>query len=390
MKIWHVNIGNHAGAVDGVAVVANRLASDQARAGHDVRLIVAADPAHHEGIRATAGDGVALTLGATARATVQAATALLSDPTSRPDVLHLHSVFRPAHRLLAFRARRRGVPYVLSPHSGLAPVLLQRDRARKLVYGAAVERRFYRQADGVHALQTTERDDVARYSRRRRAITVIPNPVDAPLLSAPGWQPENGTAPETAAQDGEQRKRVVLLCRYDVYQKGLDRLATLAPSLPDVDFEVFGSSDKNQPEAAEALIRSAPANLRFRPPVHGEDKLRTLRDADLFLQPSRVEGLSVALAEALTLGLPCAVSTYVGESLGMGEKGSALVLADEPTIAAGQIGDLLADREALVSLASAGRKYAHKELDPATVTDHHLSHYEAVIRGRSVPDAATT
>lgn len=372
MRIWHVNIGNHAGAVDGVAVVASRLAVDQAAAGHHVRLVVAADPAHHEGIRAAAPDEVALTLGSSVRATLSTANRLLDDPATRPDVVHFHSVFRPAHRLLAFRAKRRGVPIVLSPHSGLAPVLLQRDRARKYAYGMAVERRFYRHADSVHALQTVERDDIVRYSRRPGSITVIPNPVDRTLFTAPEWQ-RSRAVPE--------RRRVVTLCRYDVYQKGLDRLASIAAALPEADFEVYGASDKNQPEAAQALIAAAPSNLRFFAPVHGDEKLRTLREADLFLQPSRVEGLSVALAEALTLGVPCGVSTYVGESLGMGQNGTALVIDDDPSTGAVQIDKLLGDHDRLVTLGLAGQEHARGEFHPATVRDRHLAHYGALLRG---------
>ena len=378
MRIWHVNIGNHAGPVDGVAVISSQLARDQARLGHDVRLVVTAAVEHHESVRAAAGDDVTLALAVEPGEARRAAAALLDDPATRPDVVHLHSVFRPAHRLLAAQARRSGVPVVLSPHSGLAPDLLARDRWRKALYGRAVERRFHRVADGVHALQLVERDDVHRYcGDADRAVEVIANPYAPELAGAPRW---------TGRSDGSGPPRLVMLSRFDVYQKGLDRMVAIADALPDVAIDVYGHSDKNAPAAAEALMAAAPPNVAFRQPVHGEDKLRILREADLFLQPSRVEGLSVALVEAMTLGVPCAVSGYVGRSLDMDRHGTALELDDAPAAAAGQIAAVLADRPRAKALGARAASYAALHFAPAKVAAAHLAHYERLAAPRRAPD----
>lgn len=402
MRIWHVNVGNHAGMVDGVAVAATQLARHQAERGHAVRLVMGADPALHEEVRAAAGPHMEVTVVDRARKALSATSRLLADPETRPDVVHLHSVFRPVHRILARRARRLDIPVVLSPHSGLAPALLRRDRLRKWVYGELVERRFYRSANGVHALQLVERHDVESYCRTARLVAIIPNPVDPALLRADPWLGSPGmrqgrnavtrgpaargaAAQGPAAADGvaeepdQPRPQVVLLCRYDVYQKGLDRLAEIARLLPEADFRVYGHADKNAPERAAALIAAAPGNLHFERPVHGEDKLRVLREADVFMQPSRVEGLSVALIEAMALGVPCAVSSYVGRSLDMERQGTALVLDDAPVRAAAQMAALLRDRSRRAELGHAARIYASYELDPDTVTSRHVAHYESLL-----------
>lgn len=377
MRIWHVNIGNHAGPVDGVAVISTQLAQDQARLGHDVRLIVTAAAEHHPAVCAAAGDTVALSLTDAPADARRLAAALLDDPATRPDVVHLHSVFRPVHRLLAGQARRLDVPVVLSPHSGLAPDLLARDRWRKAAYGLAVERRFHRVADGVHALQLVERDDVLRYcGDPERSVEVIPNPCAPSLAAAPRW---------TGRIDGAGPPRLVMLSRFDVYQKGLDRVVAMAEALPGVAFDIYGHTDKNAPAAAESLMATAPANVAFRPPVHGDDKLRVLREADLFLQPSRVEGLSVALVEAMALGVPCAVSGYVGRSLDMNRQGTALVLDDAPGAAAGQIDALLADRPRAKALGAGAASYAVRRFAPATVAAAHLAHYERLVASRRIP-----
>jgi glycosyltransferase involved in cell wall biosynthesis len=390
LSIWHVNVGNHAGMVDGVAVAATQLARHQAEHGHEVHLVVGADPAVHDQVRQAAGPHVELTLVSTPRQALKATSRMLADPEARPDVVHLHSVFRPVHRIVAARARRLGIPVVLSPHCGLAPDLLRRDRLRKWLYGELVERRFFRSVNGVHALQLVERHDVESYCRTARLVAIIPNPVDPALVQAEPWHGLRDGIDGAAARRrrpsdeitdprDERRPQAVLLCRYDVYQKGLDRLDAIARLLPEVDFRVYGHPDRNAPERAAALVAAAPDNLRFESPVYGDEKLKVLREADVFLQPSRVEGLSVALIEAMALGVPCAVSSYVGHSLDMDRQGTGLVLDDMPVRAAAQLAALVRDPRRQAELGHAARLYAAHELDPERVTDRHVAHYESLL-----------
>ena len=44
----------------------------------------------------------------------------------------------------------------------------------------------------------------------------------------------------------------------------------------------------------------------------GQEKMAALQDADVFVLPSRFEGLSIALLEALYMGLPVLVTDRVG------------------------------------------------------------------------------
>ena len=368
MRIWHLNVGNHAGRVDGVAMMSTSLANEQAALGHDVHLWVATEERHRDAVIRLSSPATSLQIHPSAKSSMAALIATLDDPTKTPDVVHLHSVFRPVHSLFGSLMHHRGIPVVHTPHAGLDPTLLRRDRSRKEAYRWLVERRALRRASAVVALQRLEAADVKHFSGRRGHVDVVPNPADRRALERPGWVPPPSDRPPVA----------VMLSRYDVLQKGLDRMVAMAEELPDVEFRVHGAQDKNGPEATAALRAAAPSNVRFLAPVYDEEKYRVLEEASVFLQPSRAEGLSLALLEALAVGAPCAVSTFVDRSLGLDARKAALVLDDDPHAAAAQLGAFLSDDRRVARTAAAGRAFAARECHPDRVCAAYLAIYRRV------------
>lgn len=358
LVIWHANIGNHAGAVDGVAVMAARLASSQAALGHQVTFLATPAAAEIEQQRALLAPAVEEIIAPSSARVLRTALVLMRRPATRPDVLHCHSVYRPGHVILFLFATVLGITTVQSPHSGLAPARFEVQRVRKEVYGYLAERWIHRRANLVHALQEVEREDVIRYSRRRRPVVVVANSVDRDLMEEPRWD---------AAMTETEPRVALLLARFDVHQKGLDVLAELARRVPEMEFRVHGSQDKNQPEVTERLRRDAPPNLLLLEPIHGAAKFDALRGASLFVMPSRVEGLSLALLEAMALGVPCAVSSYVDRSLKMSEEGIGLGLTGDVDMDAQQLRDVVADPGRLGSLGVAASEWVRRHCAPEQV-----------------------
>lgn len=350
MRIWHLNLTRADLRVDGIATAVRRLARAQEEAGADVEIFPRAGPAAVGSIRDRLAPG-----------------------RQRPDVVHFHSVFRPLHALAAARVAGAGIPYVVSPHSGYAPESLSRRRLLKGPYARVVERPFLDRAAAAFCLTEVERDDLCRFSPTFSGMAVVaPNPLDG-VIDAPSWTPPAG------------RPTVVTLCRYDVRQKGLDRLAELARHCPDLDFVVHGEQDKNEQSLTERLRRSAPPNFSFRPPVFGPDKREVLAGATMFALLSRWEGLSMSLAEALAAGVPCAVSQYVGRTLpGLGE-GIGLVLDDDVTVAAGQVRSAVRDDLRLAAWSRAGAAYAATAFRPRQVAEQTLAGYRVLATGPSHP-----
>jgi glycosyltransferase involved in cell wall biosynthesis len=283
------------------------------------------------------------------------------------DVVHLHSVFRPIHALIATDARRLGLTVVQSLHGGISQMALDRDRVRKRLY-RPVERHQLRASNAVVALSPIEAEDVERYAPGLGVRTVvIPN-------AAPTFVTESSGR---AIRARSPRPSVVSLARFDVYHKGLDRLVELAAAVPEADFSVHGQVDKNAPAAFEALKATAPSNLRFLPPVFEEAKLDALAQADAFVLLSRMEGMSIALLEALATGLPCLVSEEVAQTMPPApSEAMRLASADR----ASEVSEFLSSTQRLAAGSDQAVSYARQHFAlPAVVEKlHRLYEREAV------------
>jgi glycosyltransferase involved in cell wall biosynthesis len=360
LSVWHVNYNPGAPATDGISSACWNQATALAAAGVDVGVITSeTSPA----ATAAAEAGVQVELASTLSDVVVAVRAVWI--SGMASVFHFHGLFRPAHTTAAHVLRASGGRWVVQPHSALAPVGLERFRHRKATWLAGPERVTLRQSAAIVCLTDVEAADAERHAGPA-ARTVVANPLPVEVLDGPRWEPTVGHA----------RPRVVTLCRYDVRQKGLDRIVQVAHRLPDMDFVVHGTADHNEPRRLAELRSRAPENFTLAGPVFGDDKQAVLTGCDLYLQPSRWEGLSVSVNEALAAGVPVACSQYVGDTLGTG-RDNTLVLDDDSDVAARQIHDALTSRrDGMVERASHGPAWARANLHPDVVVSRLHDLYE--------------
>jgi len=116
----------------------------------------------------------------------------------------------------------------------------------------------------------------------------------------------------------ENKILLLFLGRLDVKQKGLDLLipafAKLHHSYPNVQLVLAGPDEGSGKNTILALAKQNRVVEHITLPglISGQIKLAALQDADIFVLPSRFEGLSIALLEALYMGLPMLVTAHVG------------------------------------------------------------------------------
>jgi len=108
------------------------------------------------------------------------------------------------------------------------------------------------------------------------------------------------------------------------------------------------------------------------------------RKAGLFVLPSRVEGMSNALLEAMSWGLPCVVSDIPGNRAVIDHEVNGLVVQVNNSVALAEaIVHLLNNPALRSSMGSHARKKAESEFDIRCVTDRLLEIYRFVLDEQS-------
>jgi glycosyltransferase involved in cell wall biosynthesis len=248
----------------------------------------------------------------------------------RPDVVHFHSVHVALNVALAARLCDAEIPYCVTVHGGLFPAALRRGRVKKALFNLLFERRFLSDARFVHAVSPHEVAAIRGYGFEG-PVVIVPNGVPLDADVAP-HRPE----PVYAAHPCLMNVRIFLFVgRLDPWQKGLDLLieAFARAALSDAALVLVGPDCRGSRHSLEVLADRFGILPRvvFTGAAFGEDRARLFGAADVFVHPSRWEGLSLSVLAAEASGKPCLL-TRAADPLGGLERAHAAVMV-EPTVA---------------------------------------------------------
>lgn len=239
-----------------------------------------------------------------------------------PALVHLHSSKAGLAGRLALRRRR---PTIFQPH---AWSFFAVEGAKR---GAAVlwERMGARWADVVVCGSEGERSEGAAVGVKPRLWEVVPNAVDVDRFA-----PADRWAARVAVGVDDDRPLVVCGARLAIGQKGQDVLLSawpaVAAAVPDARLVFVGDG----PDRA-ALERDAPPSVTFA--GASNDMPNWFRAADLVVQPSRYETLSLSVLEALACERPVVATDAVGMREAVGDAGAIVPLEDAVALAAAVI-----------------------------------------------------
>jgi glycosyltransferase involved in cell wall biosynthesis len=366
LRIVHVGLRPNTGFGGGVDVASWPLLTAQVAEGVDVTLLVLGEPDQASQVEA-ARVGVSLTTVRSQRLETLSSEGRATIRRIRPDVVHFHSVFIPAHAQLAKALRRLDIPYFLSPHAGLN---LWRGRVKKAIYGSLVEKPYFRGAATIFVLTKREQQVVERWlgpRGRSPQYVVLPNSMPALSSGTDLWIPG-------------KRQTLVYLGRFDVIKKGLDRLVEIARLLPDVEVNAYGTAAGTERSTFERLCRQGlPANMHFLKPVYGESKRTALTSATIYVQVSRDDGFPMSIVEAMQLGVPVAVTKGCDIAQTIGEKDLGMLLSDDPSSATAELMSAIQDSSRLDHWSRAGREWTIDALSPKRAAQRTIRAYEAAL-----------
>lgn len=265
--------------------------------------------------------------------------------------------------------RRMGFPVVLRPEgAGATGDLAWQSWGR---FGGTIGRRC-RSADAIVSISPAITAELTAAGYPPSAIVELPNGVpipEVPWQGRPGWH----VAP-----------RGVFVGRL-APEKGLDLLidawAEVRARHPRALLTLIGEG----PERRSLAARVARLGLAGAVAMPGavDDPSASLRDADLFVLPSREEGMSVALLEAMAMAVPLVASSIPGNRrLVVDGRHGRLAPPGECAGLARAILDQWADFDRAVAMGIAARRRAARDYSIAAVARAHLELFRSLIEDR--------
>jgi len=352
-SLWRAD--KPSGAILGVKYLAHSLA----RLGHEV-TIAAPSSRITEKERAMARSiGVSLLpielrLGGFSIANWRQLATFMRRPQTRPDIVHFQYVRHPHYVSVNRLARKLGIPTILSFRGGWLPRVWDTGLVKKTVYWHLLERPFLRSLSAYHFVTAYEKEEMEPFLPRK-PFFIVPNPLwDVPTSRR--WKPHIG----------RERRVLGYLGRFDIYNKGLDRLfevIRLLQKQTKVELRLLGKPRGKHESRFRRLIESAgDLPIRVCGEVYDEEKKANVYlSFDLYIQFSRWELWGHSIAEAMSLGVPVAITDRHHIARMAGNAGACLVLPfDDVESAAERICRLLNSTEQMTVLARRGLEWVQK------------------------------
>ncbi|MFV1951251.1 MAG: glycosyltransferase [Nitrospinota bacterium] len=298
------------------------------------------------------------------------------------DIGHLHSVFKPELWAAGRFLRRLGVPYVITPHGGLSPWVINRSRLKKAIFNYLFQIPLYNAAAKIHILVEKEVSDLRRLGIRSPTfmighgfdLTELPERLNRDWFISKGPMVQNSF-------------KLIFLGRLDPFHKGLDLLIkgfSIAISrLKDIPMSLvlIGAPFKNNQKVISSLVKECKVDQRvfFTGPIYGADKYHALASADIYVQTSRWEGMPLTLIEALACSTPCIITTATNTAELILRCGAGFVTGPTPEDIAAKIIQAVEQREGLHEMGKNGRRLVEQEFDWARTAEVICNNYLEII-----------
>jgi glycosyltransferase involved in cell wall biosynthesis len=178
-------------------------------------------------------------------------------------------------------------------------------------------------------------------SSQKKASYILPVGVDTSLFSPPAGR--TNPAP------------VVLFAGTLIERKGPQHVIDAAARFPNARFRLVGAGRGGFEETLrQKVVQAGLKNVALEGPKTQTELLEIMRESDIFLLPSRLEGIPKVSLEAAATGLPCIVfRDYQTPSVVDGVTGFQVATIEEMMQA---LAKLIADRSLRQRMGAAGRE----------------------------------
>ena len=226
----------------------------------------------------------------------------------KPDFVVLHQVYTFSTVLGYLYAKKLRIPYAVQPHGSLTKYHESDSKFLKLVAKKFIVSRILRDANKIIITCDSEKNDLVTSLQAKTYC----------LPYGAVWC-EKKAENNSLGLESRDNIHVIFSGRFDK-KKNLTLLIQSLPKVlkkyPDLILDIAGSGTARELKEITRLITHL--NLKSKVNLHGwvsTQKLEQLLSASVLLVlPSDNENFAIVVSEALSLGIPCVVSKFVGTS----------------------------------------------------------------------------
>lgn len=222
-------------------------------------------------------------------------------------VFHLHGGWIPVFYTLAKLMNKHQISFVLTPHGAYNTIAMKRSSWRKKFYFSLFEKNILKQTLKIHCIGKSEVNGLKKIYENKKSI-----------LLPYGYEKDKTT---TIENSGNASIVFGFIGRLDIYTKGLDTLlkafVKFKKKQPEAQLWIVGDSSEKILLEQQIKLKSLEKNVILCGSKFGTEKEELLQKMDVFVHPSRNEGLPLSVIEAASYGKPCIVtdSTNIGSQI---------------------------------------------------------------------------
>lgn len=222
-------------------------------------------------------------------------------------IFHIHGGWIPVFYSIANFLKSNDIPFVFTPHGAYNTIAMKRSFLIKKIYFKLFEKQVLSSAYKIHCIGKSEVQGLQNIFYNKKSI-----------LLPYGF--ENSKQDEIVSSKNND---IVFgfIGRLDIYTKGLDTLlkafSKYITKMPNAKLWIVGDSDEKIKLEKMISNLKLQKNVKLFGSKFGEEKNNILKQMDVFVHPSRNEGLPSSVIEAASFGKPCIVTdaTNIGDQI---------------------------------------------------------------------------
>lgn len=213
-------------------------------------------------------------------------------------IFHLHGGWIPVFASVSSFLKKNNRRYVITPHGAYNAIAMNKSKTIKKIYFTLFEKNVIKNASKIHCIGESEIDGLQ---------SVFPN--DKSVLITYGFD----TVKDLFYCNSDKNNMIFgFVGRLDIYTKGLDLLiesfASFSKEQPNSKFWIIGDSNEKSDLIKIIERHEITDKVELLGSKFGEEKNSLIKKMDVFVHPSRNEGLPVSVIEAANFGKPCIVT----------------------------------------------------------------------------------